>query len=260
MKLNNPSGKSSMNGGGKKDFIRIMTYNVHRWKGMDGKISPWRIFDVIKHYTPDIVALQEVTRGQINHTENQLDLVAGNLSMSCHFHPSCKIRGEDFGNAILSHFPMRLLKAGPLPSLPDRPYLEPRSVIWVEIKAGNSSMQVFNTHLGLNRQERIVQADALISTEWVGNPACHEPIVICGDLNSRPATPAYRRLASSFKDVQVAAANHRPRKTWSGLSPLFRIDHILVSPLCVVGKVKVGNTRRARMASDHLPLVVDLHI
>jgi endonuclease/exonuclease/phosphatase family metal-dependent hydrolase len=249
-----------MNGSGKKDFIRIMTYNVHRWTGMDGKISPQRTFEVIKHYAPDIVALQEVTRREINYTENQLDLVVRNLSMSYQFHPSCKIRGEDFGNAILSHFPMRLVKAGPLPSPPDRTHLEPRSVIWVEIKAGNFSIQVFNTHLGLNRQERIVQADALISTEWVGNPACLEPIAICGDFNSRPATPAYRRFASSFKDVQVAAVNHRPRKTWSGLSPLFRIDHIFVSPLCVVGKVKVGNTRRARMASDHLPLVVDLHV
>src|SRR6201986_4837558 len=43
---------------------RIMTYNIHRCVGTDGKLSPARIADVIATCEADIVALQEVDVGR----------------------------------------------------------------------------------------------------------------------------------------------------------------------------------------------------
>jgi hypothetical protein len=44
--------------------LRILTYNVHRCMGMDGKLSPERIARVIARHTPDVVALQEPDVGR----------------------------------------------------------------------------------------------------------------------------------------------------------------------------------------------------
>jgi endonuclease/exonuclease/phosphatase family metal-dependent hydrolase len=45
---------------------RILTYNVHRCLGTDGRLSPARIADVIAAYEPDVVALQELDVGRVS--------------------------------------------------------------------------------------------------------------------------------------------------------------------------------------------------
>ena len=40
--------------------MRIMTYNIHEWKGVDGRVDPERIAGVIHECQADVVALQEV--------------------------------------------------------------------------------------------------------------------------------------------------------------------------------------------------------
>lgn len=40
--------------------LRIVTYNVHRCLGVDGKLSPGRIAEVIAETGADVVALQEL--------------------------------------------------------------------------------------------------------------------------------------------------------------------------------------------------------
>jgi len=45
--------------------LRIMTYNVHRCVGVDGRADPRRIAEVIAAYQPDIVALQELDVGRL---------------------------------------------------------------------------------------------------------------------------------------------------------------------------------------------------
>jgi endonuclease/exonuclease/phosphatase family metal-dependent hydrolase len=40
--------------------LRLLTWNVHRCTGRDGKASPERIAEVIAATAPDVVALQEV--------------------------------------------------------------------------------------------------------------------------------------------------------------------------------------------------------
>jgi len=45
------------------ETFSVMTYNVHSCIGMDGKISPLRIAEVIDRYHPDVIALQELDAG-----------------------------------------------------------------------------------------------------------------------------------------------------------------------------------------------------
>ena len=40
--------------------LRIVTYNIHRCRGLDGRTRPDRIADVLRAVGADLVALQEV--------------------------------------------------------------------------------------------------------------------------------------------------------------------------------------------------------
>ena len=114
--------------GAASDTIRIMTYNVHSCVGTDGKISSQRIARVIGRHEPDIVALQELDMGRkrTGEVEAQPHLIAKELEMVYHFHPSIVNDEGRYGNAVLSRFPMDLIRAGRLPGIPGRNGVEPR--------------------------------------------------------------------------------------------------------------------------------------
>ena len=239
--------------------LRVMTYNVHSCIGMDGKLAPQRIARVIAHYAPDVVALQELDVGRAR-TEgmDQAHLIARYLEMDFHFHPAMHIEEERYGDAILTHLPMRLVKAGALPGLPDKPRIEPRGALWVAIELNGIEYQVLNTHLGLLPRERRVQAEALLGSDWLGHPECREPVVLCGDFNALPSSPVCRRLRTRLHDAQIELDNHRPRRTFYGRFPIARIDHVFVDPATNVLDIEVPDTELARVASDHLPLIAEL--
>jgi len=239
--------------------LRVMTYNVHSCIGMDGKLAPERIARVIARYAPDVVALQELDVGRAR-TEgmDQAHLIARYLEMDFHFHPAMHIEEERYGDAILTHLPMRLVKAGALPGLPDKPRIEPRGALWVAIKLDGIEHQVMNTHLGLLPRERRVQADALLGPDWLGHPECRGPVVLCGDFNALPSSPVCRRLRTRLHDAQIELDNYRPRHTFYGRFPMARIDHVFVDPATNVLDIEVPDTELARVASDHLPLIAEL--
>jgi endonuclease/exonuclease/phosphatase family metal-dependent hydrolase len=42
--------------------------------------------------------------------------------------------------------------------------------------------------------------------------------------------------------------------------PVFRIDHVFISPELIVESVQVPRTPLTRVASDHLPLIVQMRL
>lgn len=239
--------------------IRVMTYNVHSCVGTDGKLSTYRIAEVISRYNPDIVCLQELDAGRLRTAHaDQAEEIARELEMDFYFHPALALEKELYGDAILSRLPMRLRKTGALPGLVGRPELEPRGALWVEILAGGVPLQVFNTHFGLLRAERDNQLHELLGPRWLGGVAPEKPLVLCGDLNVVPGSRVYRLLSAHLRDVQCVLESHGPRNTWSALLPVGRIDHIFISDQLDVAAVFVPRNDLTKRASDHLPLVADL--
>ncbi len=43
--------------------IRIVTYNVHKCRGLDRRVLPERIAEVLRQLDADVIALQEVIGG-----------------------------------------------------------------------------------------------------------------------------------------------------------------------------------------------------
>jgi endonuclease/exonuclease/phosphatase family metal-dependent hydrolase len=121
-------------------------------------------------------------------------------------------------------------------------------------------LQVVTTHLGTSPAEREAQVEHLLGAQWLAHPHCRKPVVFCGDFNSLPGSRIYRRVCARFRDAQLAVDRFRPKRTWFGPLPLTRIDHVFVDDWLAVRRVEVPRTTLSRIASDHLPLAVDLEI
>ena len=239
--------------------VRLATYNVHRCVGTDRRLDVERVAGVIAACNADIVALQEldVGRRRTGHVD-QAHRLAELLRMKSHFHPAMSVEEERYGDAILTALPERLVRAGALPGLPRLRGLEPRGALWVAVDIGGGvELQVINTHLGLVPREQQVQAAALIGEDWMASEAFTAPAVLLGDFNASPLSKTYRMLTAVIRDAQ-AGLGRSPTATFPSGFPFMRIDHVFVAGAVTVTRVASPFDARARVASDHLPLVVDL--
>jgi endonuclease/exonuclease/phosphatase family metal-dependent hydrolase len=240
---------------------RLMTYNVHRCVGVDRKLDVSRIAGVIAEHEPDIVCLQELDVGRARTGfVDQAGSIAEQLAMSYHFHPAMRVEAELYGDAILTHLPEKLIRSGPLPTVRGVPGLEPRGALWVSIEIDGASLNVFNTHLGLVPREQRLQAAALVGDQWLGHADCTGPTLLTGDFNATSLTRPYQTLTRKLADCQRSLGLKPSVKTFPSSFPAIRIDHCFTSPEIVVTAVKAPFSPLARMASDHLPLIIDFEI
>jgi endonuclease/exonuclease/phosphatase family metal-dependent hydrolase len=110
-------------------------------------------------------------------------LIANELNMNFHFHPSLYIHNGRYGNAVLSRYPLRPVKAGGLPSRRKEPR---RGALWVEVDIKGHAVQVINTHLGVTPARRRTQSHTLMGPDWLGSENCKPPVILCGDMNATP--------------------------------------------------------------------------
>jgi endonuclease/exonuclease/phosphatase family metal-dependent hydrolase len=238
---------------------RIMTYNVHRCVGVDRRLDVGRVAAVIAQCRPDIVALQEldVYRPRTGAVD-QAHAIAQRLGMQFHFNAAFAVEEERYGDAILTTAPHRLLMAGPLPGLPPLRGLEPRGALWLELEVDGRRLQVLNTHLGLVPHEQRAQALALAGPEWTGRRrASDPPLILLGDFNATPHARAYRTLAARFADARRQAPGPGLTPTFPSRLPVLAIDHVFLDGAVRAVRAETFAAPLARVASDHLPLVVD---
>jgi endonuclease/exonuclease/phosphatase family metal-dependent hydrolase len=241
--------------------LRLMTYNTHGCSGMDGRVSPRRIARVIREHSPDIVALQELDLGRRrSRAEDQAAIIARELDMQVVFCPTVTRGDEHYGHALLSRWPIEVVKRARLPHDPASWWQEPRAAIWARVVVAGQVINLVTTHLGLGVRERELQIRALLGPEWLDGVWHEEPVLVCGDFNALPGSVPHRIAAAQLRDVQAGAAGHRPLATFSSLQPLVRIDHIFASRHFSPQQIAVVRNDASRVASDHLPLMADLRI
>ena len=240
---------------------RIVTYNVHRCVGVDRRLDLDRIAAVIDECQPDVVCLQELDVGRARTGGvDQAHEIARLLEMTFHFHAAMQVEEELYGDAILTCRPERLVRAGALPTVRGVPGLEPRGALWVAIDFDGVEVNVINTHLGLVPREQRLQAASLVGRDWLGHADCRNPVIVVGDFNATSLTRPYQRLAGRLADAQRAPAIVKTVPTFPSAFPVLRIDHCFVSPDVRITGVRAPFSPLARMASDHLPLIVDFEL
>jgi endonuclease/exonuclease/phosphatase family metal-dependent hydrolase len=240
---------------------RIVTYNVHRCVGNDRRLDVARIADVLARLEPDIVALQEldVGRARTGHVD-QAHEIATRLDMACHFHAALTVEEERYGDALLTHYPERLVQVGPLPGYDRIRALEPRGALWIEVEIDGKPVQVINTHLGLVPREQQLQAAWLAGSSWLEHPNCTGPRILLGDFNATGTSVVYRTLTAKLAAARSVTRKKQPSTTFPSPLPVLRIDHVFVSPEIAVTDVFAPFEPLTRIASDHLPLVVDFDV
>ncbi|MBO0800065.1 MAG: endonuclease/exonuclease/phosphatase family protein, partial [Blastocatellia bacterium] len=126
--------------------VRAVTYNIHKCRGMDRRVRPERIVEVLREIDADIVALQEVlwVHGAENRND-QAHFIARELELDFRLGENRKLHGGAYGNVILSRFPMSEARNHDI-SVSGR---EQRGCLRVDIDLpGKQRLHVYNVHLG----------------------------------------------------------------------------------------------------------------
>jgi len=238
--------------------LRVMTYNLHSCRGLDGKVRPERIARVINAFDPDLVAVQEVDAHRPSSGgQDQAHLIARHLRMEHVFQTMLEKEGEGYGIAVFSKHPFRKIRAGFLTPAARR--REGRGAIHLHVfPAEGRPFHFVNTHLGLGAGERREQAAVLLGERWLGGIPAGEPVLLCGDFNSRPGSRVFRQLTQSLDDIWARAGDVRIRPGFPSPIPFLRLDHIFLSRHFEVRHVEAPRTATTAVASDHLPLCAEI--
>src|SRR5690349_20333658 len=82
--------------------LRVATYNTHKCRGMDGRVRPDRIAEVLREIGADIVALQEVLSiAGASREADQARFLAEELGLHFVMGENRRLRGGAYGNAVL---------------------------------------------------------------------------------------------------------------------------------------------------------------
>jgi endonuclease/exonuclease/phosphatase family metal-dependent hydrolase len=233
--------------------FRIATYNVHRCRGIDGRLRPERIVDVLREVDADVVALQEVV-AEGEGSENQARYIGETLGVHWALGENRKLDGAAYGNVVLSRHPLRVVKNHDI-SVAGR---ERRGAFHTDVMLGpKDAVHVFNIHLGTAFVERRHQGRRLSERGGIlHDAALTGPKVVLGDFNEWTTGLASKLLGSHLKSVEVEKKLRRKR-SYPGFLPLLHLDHIYYDGPLELLKLTVHRTRKSVMASDHLPLVAD---
>lgn len=216
------------------ETLRIVSFNIEFARRIDAAIALLSSDPALRG--ADVILLQEM---DAPGTER----VARALGMWYVYYPAIFHRrtGRDFGNAVLSRWPIVDDAKLVLPH-PSRYARTHRSATAATVRVGATHVRVYSTHLGTiadigsgrrRNQLRAILADA----------ANHSRVVIGGDLNE----------ASIGRVAQEAGyawpTQHGPPTTRFG-----RWDHIFMKGLRAPGTAASGTGADARHVSDHRPV------
>jgi len=234
--------------------LRVVTYNIHRCRGLDGRTRPERIAAVLASIDADIIALQEVV-GASPLQSGQAAQIGAALGMGWVMAPTRHLRNALFGNVVLSHFPVKHHQQYDL----SWKTCEPRLAQRVDLQIGGEDiLHFYNVHLGTALLERRNQCQRLANA--VHDRRVVGPKIVLGDFNEWARRLTQDILAEKLQSIDLSKhLNHK--RTYPGFFPMVHLDHIYYEGARVeVDKVWLPKDRVAKMASDHLPLVADLII
>lgn len=241
----------------------LLTYNIHKCiGGADRRHDRNRITEVISHYDPDLVLLQEVDQyTKRSKAKRQADVLGQALGYRHRtYFPNVRIRGGGaYGNAILSRFPITETSNIDLtiPLKKRRSVLHARIRVRLNGKFGSRTrtLHVYNLHLGLSGVERKIQLRKFLDSHPFVRLNRQTPIIVGGDFNDVWATLGKKLLVpAGFRGLT------RPIRTFPAYAPIRALDSLYVR-----GDVDISHVHRARLevakwASDHLPIVAELEI
>lgn len=238
-------------------MFRIVTYNVHKCRGLDRRVRPGRIAAVLREADADIIALQEVL--SIEGTQRERDqarFIGEELGMHYYLGENRRLDGGAYGNVILSRAPLHTVQNYEI-TWRGR---EQRGCLRADVRVGQSTLvHIFNVHLGTAFFERRHQARELTGERILANPELHGARVVLGDFNEWTHGLASQLLSAHLESADIHHHLRRAR-TYPGPLPFLHLDHIYYDSSLELQRLTLHRSRTALIASDHLPLVADFRL
>ena len=215
--------------------LRVISYNVHGLR--DDRPA---LVGMVRDLAPDVLVVQEAPR-RFRWRERCATL-AGELGMvvAAGGLPS-------LGNLLLVSLRVSIHRTWCL-RYPLTPGRHLRGAVFAEASVRGSRFTVSGSHLATDPAERPAQA-LHWKTELNGAGG---PVIAAADLNEGPGGSAWRMVEDGLLTSAEEVA------TFPATLPQRRLDAIFVSPAVTIDRYEIIETPQARVASDHLPVLVDL--
>jgi len=237
--------------------IKVVTYNIHKCRGWDRRVLPGRIVEVLREIDADVIGLQEVLSLENGSREqDQARFISEDLGFEYHLGETRKHKGAAYGNVILSRFPIKAVQTFDL-SLRGR---ENRGGLRADIKLKNKKLlHLYNVHLGTAYLERRVQARKLLQTLLPESEELKGNRVLIGDFNEWTRGLTTKLLSAHLKSAHVEL-RLQSSKTFPSILPMLHLDYIYYDDQLQMESLHLHRSRKALMASDHLPVVAGFKI
>jgi endonuclease/exonuclease/phosphatase family metal-dependent hydrolase len=232
------------------DRFRLVSWNVHYLRNADGVIDPEAVARAIERQRPDVVLLQEVSRGwPIGGTLDGVEWLSRRLAMRYVYAPAAD---RQFGNVILSRLRITAADVG---ELPQGEGTMRRSYAAASVQLpGGRTVRLYDVHLAHRDQDtptRLAQLAALL-TAWDSRSAA----VIAGDFNASPGSVEIAEMTDAGLVSAQDATGNGGLLTSPTDRPRYRIDWIFGTPDVAFEHF----VRPAVRTSDHFPLAVTVHL
>ncbi|MDA8404299.1 MAG: endonuclease/exonuclease/phosphatase family protein [Desulfobacteraceae bacterium] len=250
--------------------MRVMTFNL-RFENEDDGGNAWvyrreMAVAIINRYQPDILGTQEGKWAQINYLSEQLTDYTPFLPgrepdpvIQC---PTLFFRKQAVtiicgGEFWLSETPdVHLSKSW------DSAF--PRMMSWAEVRLADSASPIITAVTHLDHMGPVARLEqAKIIARWSARQTA--PIVLMGDFNDAPGSPAHALLAGPrLRDTWWTAGNDDgpqsfTRHRFDGIPLIARLDWILAAPCFQVRDVRIVHDHlHGRYPSDHFPYIADI--
>ena len=266
-----------------------MTWNVAQFNIMEDKNHPEikrQMFELINGYQPDIACFQEmVAEDSTVKNHGHMDVFLQKLNFKNYFY-SYNSKEDFWGYA---HFGIIIFSKYPIINKQTVGFYpnDYNSIFqYVDIVKGEDTIRVFNIHLQSLRfsksnlkyidkptvedenaaikeskniiakfkkgfLKRQVQADR-IRAEIDKSPY---PVIVTGDFNDVPNSYAYYTIGKGLNNAFVEKGSGLGR-TFSGISPVLRIDNIFVDKKMDVLQFNLVKKK----LSDHFPIMADVEL
>ena len=245
----------------KGQSLRVMTYNIYgaRATSPANAADLDAIAEVIRRQNPDFVTLNEVDvfTNRTGKDVHQARDLAEKLGMEWHFSKAIDRDGGEYGDAVLSKYPILETRSYRLPCAAEQPG-EDRALCVIRVQIDGKDLYVASTHLDhlSGDASRLVQAAEIRrirDTELEGD------LILCGDLNAIPSSNVIATMTSFLTNTGPI-----DQYTFPSDDPSRKIDYIMYAPIehfgvqnCQVvsrGDQQVGGVD----ASDHRPVIADI--
>jgi endonuclease/exonuclease/phosphatase family metal-dependent hydrolase len=238
--------------------LRVMTFNIRA--GNDNLAG---IAQAIRTSGADVVALQEVDVHWSDRSgfADEASSLSQQLHMGVRFAHIYQLAPlhvgdppREFGVALLSRFPIRSFENLPVTRLSTQDTTAPATpapgFLSALIDVRGTEVRVFNTHLDYRADPRVRAQQVAEMVRYIGDASM--PTLLFGDMNAPPDAPEIQPLFHLLRDAWSGSTE--PGFTYPADAPRKRIDYVFTSRQFRVKSVSVPAT----LASDHMPVVVDL--